>query len=201
MTETRITFERETCMRCDGTGQYPSSAWNGVCLGCSGAGVKFTRNGRTAYIKYHEAVAADMAVLAENVIVGSRVFYDRKWWLVEANEPTKSGLVTEENLAIGLVRGVNKPSPKRMSYIAQVGQSLAVWNEEIYVAIARRIDRLKGATVTGLPEPELTEKSESVSSPTPVVKSVTKQNGRIDHTNCGHDRTPKARAACRRARG
>ncbi|MFD6638338.1 hypothetical protein ACFWDN_21255 [Micromonospora chalcea] len=26
------------CGRCDGDGMYPSAAWNGVCLGCNGAG-------------------------------------------------------------------------------------------------------------------------------------------------------------------
>lgn len=29
-------FPIEACGRCGGTGTYPSSAWNGVCLGCSG---------------------------------------------------------------------------------------------------------------------------------------------------------------------
>lgn len=32
-------FPIETCGRCAGTGTYPSSAWNGVCLGCNGAGI------------------------------------------------------------------------------------------------------------------------------------------------------------------
>ena len=26
---------------------------------------------------------------------------------------------------------------------------------------------------------------------------IVKENGKLDHTNCGHDRTPKGRAACR----
>lgn len=30
-------FPIDTCGRCAGSGMYPSSAWNGVCLGCSGA--------------------------------------------------------------------------------------------------------------------------------------------------------------------
>lgn len=29
-------FPIDVCVRCNGSGTYPSSAWNGVCLGCSG---------------------------------------------------------------------------------------------------------------------------------------------------------------------
>lgn len=37
--------ERQTCGRCGGTGKYPSSCYNGLCLGCSGKGFKFTARG------------------------------------------------------------------------------------------------------------------------------------------------------------
>lgn len=40
--------ERETCGRCGGTGKYPSSCYNGVCLGCQGQGYKLTARGREA---------------------------------------------------------------------------------------------------------------------------------------------------------
>lgn len=29
----------DVCWRCDGSGDYPSSAWNGICLSCNGHGV------------------------------------------------------------------------------------------------------------------------------------------------------------------
>lgn len=34
-------FPVATCGRCTGTGRYPSSAWNGVCLECNGPGMVF----------------------------------------------------------------------------------------------------------------------------------------------------------------
>ena len=48
----KIEWERETCSRCAGSGQYPSPAWQGVCLGCNGLGRKLTRAGKAALKKY-----------------------------------------------------------------------------------------------------------------------------------------------------
>ncbi len=38
---TRDGFPIVTCTRCNGTGMYPSSAWNGICLQCNGQRVAF----------------------------------------------------------------------------------------------------------------------------------------------------------------
>lgn len=54
-----IKFEDEPCGRCSGTGTYPSSAYQGVCLGCSGSKTKLTRAGRAAYKKYEAYLAAN----------------------------------------------------------------------------------------------------------------------------------------------
>ena len=45
--------ERYTCGRCGGTGKYPSSCYNGICLGCNGRGYSLTKRGRVAdeYLK------------------------------------------------------------------------------------------------------------------------------------------------------
>ncbi len=54
----KIEWERETCSRCAGTGQYPSPAWQGVCLKCGGKGKMLTRAGRAALAKYDAYLAA-----------------------------------------------------------------------------------------------------------------------------------------------
>lgn len=51
-----IVWERETCTRCGGSGRYPSSAWQGVCLGCNGLGQKLTRAGKAALLKFESYI-------------------------------------------------------------------------------------------------------------------------------------------------
>lgn len=41
-------IERHTCGRCGGSGRYPSSCWNGICLGCRGLGYQLTKRGAKA---------------------------------------------------------------------------------------------------------------------------------------------------------
>jgi hypothetical protein len=41
-------IERHTCGRCGGSGRYPSSCWNGMCLGCQGIGYRMTKRGAKA---------------------------------------------------------------------------------------------------------------------------------------------------------
>jgi hypothetical protein len=59
---TKVTFETDTCGRCSGTGSYPSSAWNGVCLGCNGEGKSLTAAGRAAKKAYDGWTAEHLTV-------------------------------------------------------------------------------------------------------------------------------------------
>ena len=53
-----IVWERVTCTRCGGSGQYPSACWQGMCLGCNGKGEKLTRAGAAAMKKFEAYIAA-----------------------------------------------------------------------------------------------------------------------------------------------
>lgn len=68
-----ITYEREECTRCGGTGQYPSACYNGLCLGCSGTGRKLTRRGKAAKAKIDALLNSLCAVRVDALAPGMRV--------------------------------------------------------------------------------------------------------------------------------
>lgn len=71
-TNVKYEFESVTCIRCLGSGTYPSAAWNGVCLGCNGTGKKLTRAGLAAK-KVHDAWIADhLMVRADSLTAGDK---------------------------------------------------------------------------------------------------------------------------------
>lgn len=65
-------FETETCSRCAGTGTYPSSAWNGVCLGCNGNGESLTRAGRAAKKIHDQWMIDNLTVEARTLQPGQK---------------------------------------------------------------------------------------------------------------------------------
>lgn len=69
----KLIFDREFCERCGGSGRYPSSAWQGVCLGCSGQGRKLTRKGKKANAAWVTFLEATCQVPGADVTVGMRV--------------------------------------------------------------------------------------------------------------------------------
>lgn len=83
-------FETHTCGRCLGSGTYPSSAWNGVCLGCNGSGKNLTRAGRAAK-KIHDAwIDTHLMISATSLKPGDR-FQPNKidgWKTVVSIDPT-----------------------------------------------------------------------------------------------------------------
>ena len=88
--KTRTGFPLSTCSRCGGTGQYPSAAWQGKCLGCSGTGyVDFNRSSRRQRIAYLEAVRASQATPVTEITIGDVVLLpygiaSEKWQTVES---------------------------------------------------------------------------------------------------------------------
>lgn len=70
-----LRYERVTCSRCGGKGDYPSSAWNGVCLGCNGTGRKLTSRGSKAMEAFHAKKDELMGRTAAEVKVGDKVEY------------------------------------------------------------------------------------------------------------------------------
>ena len=83
-----LRYDRVTCSRCGGSGEYPSSAWNGVCLGCSGSGRKLTTRGDKALQAFQAAKEAGMTVRADEIQVGDKIEYlrldGRKTWYTVA---------------------------------------------------------------------------------------------------------------------
>jgi DnaJ-class molecular chaperone len=74
-----IAYETVTCDRCAGSGTYPSAAWQGVCLKCSGKGNMLTRNGRAAYKKYEAYLAANHTKLAIDLQPGDDIRKMGRW--------------------------------------------------------------------------------------------------------------------------
>lgn len=79
MTETpdrqvvKLTFDRETCDRCGGTGRMPFAAYGGVCLKCHGKGSSLTRRGRAASDRMVEWQNANLNVRVDQLEVGDSV--------------------------------------------------------------------------------------------------------------------------------
>lgn len=206
-----VTFETTTCGRCGGTGTYPSAAYNGVCLGCSGHKVVLTRAGRAAK-KIYDSIVEGMMTPAEDVKVGDRVYAPfavgmmgsaNKWMTVEAiGEPRFSGRskIGDEDWKDVFVIDFKyvgfEDSEKVTAVSHQAGTRIKVWNADLYVAACVRVAHLKGAIVTGLPEaPASPAKAKA---PKVATMSAARSNG--SHAACSHPATPKDRAACRKAR-
>jgi hypothetical protein len=67
----RIRYERETCGRCGGGGQYSYNARHGsTCYGCGGSGVRLSRRGRKARERVEAFKAERCGVLARDVRPG-----------------------------------------------------------------------------------------------------------------------------------
>ena len=96
----KLGFPVTTCTRCGGTGQYPSAAYRGVCLKCSGTGsVDYNQSSRRQRLAYEAAVAEAQAATPEDIAVGDTIMAPygmagRKWakvTAVEISEPRHCG--------------------------------------------------------------------------------------------------------------
>lgn len=192
----RITFETDTCGRCAGSGTYPSAAWNGVCLGCSGSGKKLTRRGRAARMAY-DAVMAEMEVPAPDIAVGDLIqvtvsMAGAKRWerVTELVENSGVGYGDPVRWLPGLVTKSGRfsfdPDADKVTMIRR-------WSDEVRARATARVARMAGATVEGA----VVAAAAPESVPAPVApKSI----GRGSHAECDHPTTPRDRAACRKRR-
>lgn len=175
----KLVYETATCARCFGSGEYPSSAWQGVCLGCNGTGNKLTPAGRRA-TKRFEAIADEMNVTFADVKVGDRILFTsvtRKWVDVTAIEPDahNPGYVVFTFAQTSAGQLATKPEFAVRRY-----------DRDVWVRAARDAARLSGAILEG---------DDAVADVAPQAPKATGS-----HADCTHERTAKARAACRRAR-
>jgi hypothetical protein len=210
----KVTFETETCGRCGGTGQYPSACWQGVCLGCSGRGVRLTRRGRAARNAYDETMSA-MDRTYGDVKIGDRVRMSisphgslastTKWVIVESIKVHPKSIKHGDGPWLDTLSFtyVGIDAEKYNGRQADATCSIKIWDADVFVAAARRVDRMKGATVTGL---DITSEIEELLKPvvTPVVDRIAGDNAararRGSHADCDHEATPAARRRCRASR-
>lgn len=72
MTTTTVTYEKETCGRCAGTGSHSYNQVHGsTCFGCGGSGQKLTKRGKAA----KEFADAMLEILVQDVVIGQHVSY------------------------------------------------------------------------------------------------------------------------------
>ena len=71
----KLGFPLARCTRCGGTGRYPSSAYRGICLGCSGTGrVDFSRSSRRQRLAYEAHVVETQTTNLYDLEVGDTVW-------------------------------------------------------------------------------------------------------------------------------
>lgn len=218
-----IKFETQTCGRCGGSGTYPSSCWNGVCLGCSGAGVRYTRSGRVARLRYDE-VMSRMNRTYGDVKIGDRVKASvgrvntmgstEKWLHVATIK------VHEKSIKHGegewpdtLSFTFTELDPEKYWGLqAERSHTIMIWDEAIYLEAINACRRLKGATITD-PEPVVDQiitmldnaptVADKILGTNDVAAPAGRVNGRTatgSHAACDHETTPAARRRCRAAR-
>lgn len=96
---TKAGFPVTLCTRCGGSGRYPSACYNGVCLGCSGSGVKdYNSSSRRLRVQYEAAAAAAQQTDPRELQVGDTVLVlagfmsaNHKWEKIEQIEISEPG--------------------------------------------------------------------------------------------------------------
>lgn len=208
-----VTFETVTCARCAGSGTYPSAAWQGVCLGCSGKGIRFTPAGHRARLAYDEAMSAMLRTYGD-VKPGDRVkasfgrvnnYASATKWLhvdtIKVHEKTfKHGDGEWQDTLSFTFRELDPE--KYWGLQADRSHPIMIWDNDVFLVACRRVARLKGAIVTGLDiEADAQRIADRINA-----KDVTpagRRNGRTatgSHAACDHETTPAARRRCRAAR-
>jgi hypothetical protein len=184
-----IKFHVEPCTRCGGTGTYPSPAWEGRCLGCSGKGYKLTAAAARAR-KIYDDLCHTMTTTWANVKIGDRVFVDHKYWvIVDSIEPTESISTLDGPQDRILVSGHYLLRPDR-EYVVNTSLEfdVRVYQRDVFIAAVRRVAGMKDVTVTGL------EDESPVAAAPPARRTST------SHSSCSHPSTPAARRVCRASR-
>ena len=85
---TLIGFPLAPCPRCGGTGQYPSAAWKGQCLRCSGTGwADYSSSSKRQRLAYEDAVIASQTTPLPELQIGDKVLMsdgmtERRWMTI-----------------------------------------------------------------------------------------------------------------------
>ena len=80
----KLRFERQTCTRCGGSGEYSYCQMHGTtCFGCSGTGKQTSRNGRARRREYEARLKISSEISAYFIRPGDvvKLPYGRKNWV------------------------------------------------------------------------------------------------------------------------
>lgn len=204
----RLRFETTECTRCGGWGELEFEE-GGRCFTCHGKGVKLTRRGRLARAFFDENLDL-MNKALEDIVPGDRVWIDisqdfrvmlMRWATVteskadELNEGRWGVTVKHKGKVSGLIGATREFAARENSGFNGKPTTLRVWNPELW-------DRAVGATAL-MPGASLDAPAKVAEEGTQAPKKeaaprAARANG--SHKDCTHESTPKARAACRKAR-
>ena len=146
-----ISFEKNTCGRCNGAGRFNhyGHIYGGVCFGCGGSGTKLTRKGSTAWKAYVAAMTIEASELEVGMVVWDTGMSGKDLRRrIESIKPS-TGVFTSNGIAIPMLDityvSKNSTGTHSMSETHKVRMALAPANYHLAIAA---LAKLKGATIT-----------------------------------------------------
>lgn len=192
MTATRITFETTECSRCWGSGEYgPKQVEGGRCFKCKGTGIQLSRAGKAARDRFEDKLNAMLTPYSE-VKVGDRI-----WINISIMSLKMAWRTVTDTHADPLNEGIWRVETKSQSIGTFMKDNLKVrvWDEAKWEAAVQAVAHLKGATTTANDDDV-----QHASNTQEDAQKDAQASKKGSHAMCTHDATPKARAACRKAR-
>lgn len=135
----KLTFETGTCTRCMGSGEYSFNALDGTrCYGCGGSGVKLTRAGRAAKVRFEKLLNERMRKSVTEVKAGDTTRHSgpRAAWRKVIEVGTNS---TGTQLRIEYTKIIRSHD---------LTDTVVVLDREVMAEIFTQVIKLKGATAT-----------------------------------------------------
>lgn len=88
----KITFEKTTCGRCGGGGQYSyCQMWGTTCFGCKGKGTVLSKRGALAAAAFKAEREARGSLPLSELVAGDRILVDGRWRTVRAVDMAGGG--------------------------------------------------------------------------------------------------------------
>ena len=130
MTTIAMEYEKETCGRCGGSGQYSYNQIDGSrCYGCGGSGQRLTKRGAAAKAKADEMLDLRIEDLPEgrkarysDFLCGRRYTFSR----VEEKEPQSWRIVGEKRIPMRSFDLLARQSDGSYKKVAGVGEGIKV---------------------------------------------------------------------------
>lgn len=202
----RLRFETTECTRCGGSGSYgPVQVEGGRCFTCLGKGIMLTRRGRLAKSFLDENLET-MNKALEDIVPGERVWLELgmsnvyRWMTVTESHadnlnPGRWTVRAEHKGKVYGLGGATRAMAETPGSGFTKPTSLRVWDQELYDRAVGATSLMPGASF----EAPVKDAEEGVQAPKKEAVAGTKR-ATGSHKDCDHESTPKARAACRKAR-